>query len=57
MTSNDTKSYLGHQNDLVDEQNDSYYRSIDRDPVEANYCTMIKEIESSYKAPQCKAGD
>ena len=41
MTANDSKSYLGYLNKLVDEYNDTYHYSVGRKPIHANYSALI----------------
>ena len=53
MPLNDSKSYLGHLNKLVDEYN-TYHCSIGKKPFHADYSALSKEIESSYKSPKFK---
>ena len=57
MTANDSKSYLGYLNKLVDEYNNSYHFSIGKKPIHADYSTLTEEIESSHIAPKFKVGD
>ena len=52
MTDYDNISYLGYLNKLVDEYNNSYYRSIDKKSVGADYSAFTEEIESIHKAPK-----
>ena len=54
MPLNDSKSYLGHLNKLVDEYNNTYHCSIGKKPFHADYSALSKEIESSYKSPKFK---
>ena len=44
-------------NNLVDEYNDSYQRSIGRKYIDANYSVFTEETETSRKAPKSKVGD
>ena len=54
MTTNGSKSFLGHLNKLVEKYNNTYHRSI----IKAYwYRYLTKEIESSYKAPKFKVVD
>ena len=57
MAANDSKSYLGFFNKLVNEYNSSYHCSIGKKSIHAFYLTLTLEIESSHKAPKFKAGD
>ena len=49
LTANDSKSYLGSLNKLVDQYN------IDKE--NADYFALSEEIESSHKTPKFKVGD
>ena len=42
---------------LVDESNSTYHRSIKKKPIQSDYSALTKEIESSNKAPKFKVGD
>ena len=53
MTANDSKSYFGYLNKLVDEYN-SYHKSIRKKPIHADYSALSKEIEWSHKSPKFK---
>ena len=57
MTANDSKSYLGYLNKLLDECSNTYHCSIDKKPIDADFSTLTEEIESSHKVPKFKAGD
>ena len=57
MTANDSKSYLGYLNKLVDEYNNTHHNSIGTKPVDADYSAMTEKIGSSYKAPKFKVSD
>ena len=57
MTANDNKSYLGYLNKLVDKYNNNCHRSVGKKPIDADYSTLTKEIETNPKALKCKAGD
>ena len=52
-----SKFYLGHLNKLVDEYNNTYHRSIGKEPIYTDYSALTEEIESSHKASQFKVGD
>ena len=36
-TANDSKSYLGYMNKLVDQYNNTYHHSVGKNPTDANY--------------------
>ena len=57
MMANDSKSYLGYWNKLVDECNNTYHGSIDEKSIHADYFALTEEIESTHKAPKFKIGD
>ena len=44
MTANESKSYLGYFNKLIDECNNSYYRSVSKNPMHVDYSALTKEI-------------
>ena len=57
MTANDSKSYLGYLNKLVDQYNNTYHCSIDKKPADADYSALTEEIDPSHKAPKFHVGD
>ena len=57
MTTNDSKSYFGYLNRLLDEQNNTYHCSIGKIPIAADSSVLTREIESSHKAPKFRFGD
>ena len=57
MTANDSKSYFGYLNKLVDQYNNTYHCSIGKIPMDADYSALNEDIESSCKAPKFKVGD
>ena len=44
-------------NKLLDEYDNTYYRSIGKKPIDADYSDLTEEIESIYKAPKFRVGD
>ena len=42
VTANDSKSYLGYLNKLVDQYNNTYYHFIGKKPVDADYSALKK---------------
>ena len=56
ITANNSKSYVGYLNKLVDQYNNTYHHSIGKKPINIDCCNL-KETESSYKAPKFKFGD
>ena len=57
MIANDSKSYLGYLNRLVDEHNNTYHRSIAKKPIDAECFALSEEIETNSKALKFKVGD
>ena len=57
VTANNSKSYLGYLNKLVNEYNNTYHRSIRENPIHADYFVLTKEISLSQKVPKFKVGD
>ena len=48
MTPNDSKSYLGYLNKLVNQYNNTYHHSNEKKTVDADYSALTKEIELSW---------
>ena len=57
MMVNNSKSYLGYLNKLLDKYNNIYYRSISKMPFNDAYSALAGEMESSYTVPNFKVGD
>ena len=57
LTANDTKSYLGYLNKLVDQCYNTYHHSISKKAVDTDYSALTEEIEFSHKAPKIKVGE
>ena len=57
MTANDSKSYLGYLNEVVDKSNNTYHRSIGKKPIDADYSASTEDIESSHKASKFRVGN
>ena len=57
MTANDRKSYLPYLNKLVDQYNNTYYHSINKKPINADYSTLTLKIDTNLKAPKFKLND
>ena len=57
MTANDSKSYLNYLNKLVDQYNNAYHQFINKKPINADYSTLTKKIESNPKASQFKVNE
>ena len=56
MTVDNSKSYLGYLNKLLDEYNNTCHCSIRKKPMYADYSALAEEIESSHKAPKFNIG-
>ena len=58
MTANESKSYLGYLNRLVDLYKNTYHHSIGkRAAINADCSAFTEETESSHKVPKFKVGD
>ena len=57
ITANDSKSYLPYLNKLVDQYNNTYHRSINKKPINADYFVLTEKIETNHKAPRFKVND
>ena len=57
MTVADTKSYVPFLNKLAGQYNNTYHCSINKNPINADYCALIENIESNPKAPKFKIND
>ena len=57
VTANNSKSYLGYLNKLVDQYNNTYYHFIGKKPVDADYSALTEKSELSLKAAKFKVGD
>ena len=57
MTPNDSKSFLSYLNKLVDQYNNTYHRSINKKPINADYSALTKKNEANHKAPKFKVND
>ena len=54
MAGSDSKSYLAYLNKLVDEYNNTYHHSINKQPINADYSTVTENIETNSKAANSK---
>ena len=50
IRTNDSKSYTGHLNKLVDEYNNAYHNSIGKKSIHADSHALSEEFESCFKA-------
>ena len=57
ITANDSKTYLGYLDKLVNEYNNTCHCSFDKKLIHVNCSTLSKQIESSQKVPTFKVGD
>ena len=57
MTANDSKCYLLYLNKIVDQYNNTYYHSINNEPINADYSASTENIELTSKAPKFKVND
>ena len=57
MTANDSKSHLPCLNKLVDQYNNTYHYSINEKPINVDYTTLTKNIETNPKAPKFKVNN
>ena len=49
MIANDKKSYHSYLNMLVDDYNNTYCRSIDKQPINIDYSTLTEKTETNPK--------
>ena len=56
ITANDSKSYLGYLNTLIDECINNYCSTGEK-PLNADYCALNEEIRMNPKSPKVKVGD
>ena len=54
MTKRNSCSYFDYLNKLVEEYNNNYHHSIDKNPIHADYSALSEEIESNLKNPTKK---
>ena len=57
MTANNNKSCFPYLKELVDQYNNTYYDSINKKPINADYSAFTEKIETSPKAPNLKVND
>ena len=57
MRANDNKFYLSYLNKLVDQYNNTYYHSINKKPINADYSALTEKIETNFNAPEFKVND
>ena len=54
---NDSRSYLGCLNKLVNKSNNAYHHSIGKKLIHADNSDLTEEIETNPKSPKFKVGD
>ena len=57
MKADNIKSYLIYFNKFVDQYNNTYYYSINKKPITADYTALADKIEVSSKAPKFEIND
>ena len=57
MITNDSKTYLSYLYKLVDQYNNTYHRSINKKPINADYSALNEKIETNSKARKFKVND
>ena len=57
MTANDSKSYLPYFDKLVDQGNNTFRHSINKNSINADYSALTETIEANLKAPKFKIND
>ena len=57
MTVNDSKSYLSYFNKIVDQYNNSYHHSINKNPINGAYSDLTENIETNPKASKFEVND
>ena len=57
MTANESKSHLSYLNKLVDQYNNTYHHSINKEPINTVYSALTEKIEPNSKAPKFKVND
>ena len=50
MTANDCIYFLAYLNKLVDQYNNTYHRSIDKKPINADHSPLTEKIETNLQA-------
>ena len=57
MAANNSKFFLSYVNKLVDEYNNNYYHSINKNLINADCYDLTEKIETNLKAPKFKVND
>ena len=54
MAANDSKSDVSYLNKLVEQYNNTYHYSINKNPINDDYCPSTKQVETNSEAPKFK---
>ena len=57
MRGNNSKYYLPYLNKIADKYNNTYYHSINKRPINADYSGLTERIETNPKTPKFKVND
>ena len=57
MTANDSKSYLGYLNTIIDQYKKTYDYPIGKKSIDADYSALTEEIKTNPEAPKFKVFD
>ena len=57
MIANDSKFYLASFNKLVDQYNNTYHHSINKNSINADYSALAEKIENNPKVPKFEVND
>ena len=54
MAANNSDSYLPDLNQLVDQYNNTYHHSVNKETINADYSALTEELETNSKSPKFK---
>ena len=57
MIANDSKFYLASFNKLVDQYNNTYHHSINKNSINADYSALAEKIENNPEVPKFEVND
>ena len=57
MTANHSKFYLSYLNKVVDQYNNTYHYSLNKNPINVNYSALPEKNETNSKPPKFKVKD
>ena len=57
MTTDNSKSYLAYLNRFVDQYNNIYHHSNNKESATPDYSALTEKIETNLKAPKIKVND